>query len=218
MRFARTTLLAFSAALALSSTPAPAADYNAEVTFRMFTATCMRRLGMAPEIMAWAKDARLTPIQDAGLLATFVGQTTGGPKGAAWVLPSPNDRKFTLSIRSGTQTCAVWAEAGDPATAEELFKKLVNEAARPGTKVETEQDYAFTTATGKSRLLEMSVTDDSGEGYKFTFMGGDQSGAFFAGAPIQLSMQMVRLPPDKKPKQQSPAKAAPQKPAPTAKK
>lgn len=222
MSFVRTSLLALSAALALSGTPALAADYNAEVTFRMFTATCMRRLGMPDEIKSWARDARLTPIQDAGLLATFVGQAQG-PKGAAWVLPSPNDRKFTLSVRAGSQTCAVWAEAGDPSTAEELFKKLVNEAARPGTKVDTEQDQSFTTQTGKSRLLEMSVTDDSGEGYKFTFMGGDQSGVFFAGAPIQLSMQMTRLPPDKNPKAQTPAKAAPakpgaEKPAPGAKK
>jgi hypothetical protein len=213
MKFARTSILAASAALTLSSAPARAADYNAEVAFRMFASTCVRRLAMAGDIMAWAKEARLTPIQDASLLATFVGHATGGPKGGAWLLPSPNDRKFTLSIRSGTQTCALWAETGDPGAAEELFKKLVNDASRPGTNVATEQDQKFTTATGKSRLLEMTVTEESGEGYKFTFMGGDQPGSFFAGAPVQLSMQMTRLPADKNAKQQDPKTAAPEKPA-----
>ncbi len=82
-----------------------------------------------------------------------------------------------------------------------------------GTSVATDDDQSFTTASGKSRLLTMSVTDASGEGYQFTFMGGDKTGTFFAGAPIQLSMQMVRLPPDKAPKPATPAKAKPEKPA-----
>jgi len=190
-------LVSLAAIVVLTQAPAQAADYNSEVTFRMFNATCMRRLGMAPEIMTWAREARLTPITDASALATFVGAGTG-VKGGAWVLPSPNDRKFTLSVRTGSQTCAVWAEAGDPITAEVLFKKMVTEAARPGTEVTTDEDQSFTTASGKARLLTMSVADSSGEGYQFTFMGGDRTGTFFAGAPVQLSMQMTRIGPKKK--------------------
>ena len=198
MKLLRTGLFAAAGAVALlADAPVYAADYNAEVTFRMFTATCMRRLGMAPEIKTWAKEARLTPVTDASALATFVGQAAGA-KGGAWVLPSPNDRKFTLSIRSGSQTCAVWAEAGDPPTAEGLFRKMVTEAARPGTNVTTDDDQSFTTQSGKARLLTMTVADTTGEGYQFTFMAGDQPGTFFSGAPVQLSMQMTRVEPKKK--------------------
>jgi len=193
MNLLRSGVLAVSAALTfLAPEPARAGDYNAEVTFRLFTASCVRRLAIADDIMAWAKDVRLAPITDAEALATFVGAAQGS-KGSAWVLPSPNNRKFTLSIRAGTQTCAVWAEAGDPEAAEVLFRKMIQDAGRPGTKVQTEEEQSFTTASGKSRLLTMSVADASGDGYLFTLMAGDSSGTFFSGAPIQLSMQMTRI-------------------------
>lgn len=208
MKLARTVLAAAAVVIAAASVPAEAQspklgppganDYNAEVTFRMFTATCMRRLGKADDIMAWARQVRLTPVNDPQALATFVGaagtsSAQGSAKGGAWILPSPNDRKFTLSIRATSKTCAVWAETGDPATAEYLFKKLIEDSKRPGTTIATDDDQSFTTATGKSRLLTMSVTDTAGEGYQFTFMGGDTSGTFFSGAPVQLSMQLTRL-------------------------
>ena len=210
MTFARGVMLATAVLLAAPAIgPARAGepqrnnDYNAEVTFRMFTATCMRRLGKADDIMTSARQVRLTPVNDPQALATFVGAAgtsaaTGSAKGGAWILPSPNDRKFTLSIRANTRTCAVWAEAGDPTTAEYLFKKLIDDSKRPGTSIATDDDQSFTTATGKSRLLSMSVTDASGEGYQFTFMGGDKSGTFFSGAPVQLSMQLTRLEAKKK--------------------
>lgn len=213
MTFARHLLAAAAVLLAVQSAPQAGQspkmgeptrnDYNAEVTFRMFTATCMRRLGKADDIMAWARQVRLTAVNDPQALATFVGAAgtsaaQGSTKGGAWILPSPNDRKFTLSIRANTKTCAVWAEAGDPATAEYLFKKLIEDSKRPGTEIATDDDQSFTTASGKSRLLTMSVTDASGEGYQFTFMGGDKSGTFFSGAPVQLSMQLTRLEAKKK--------------------
>lgn len=198
MKLLRWIFISVCAALGLlPSTLVLAADYNAEVAFQLFNATCMRRLGMPAEIKTWAKDARLRPITDPTALNTFVGSSPGA-KGAAWTLPSPNDLKFTLSILAGTQTCAVWAEAGDPVTAEGLFHKLVTDAARPGTTVSTDEDQSFTTASGKARLLTMSVSDKSGEGYQFTFMAGDRSGAFFMGAPVQLSMQLTRIEPKKK--------------------
>lgn len=179
----------------LAGTAARAGDYNAETAYRFFTASCVRSLGMPAEVRSWAAQSRLAPITDPVALSTFAGN---GPKGAAWVLPSPNDRRFTLSVRGGTETCAVWAEAGDPETAEELFKKMVVGAARPGVSVSTDDNQTFTTATGKARVLTMSVADKDGEGYRFTLMAGDKTGTFFSGAPIQLSMQMVRVPPNKK--------------------
>ncbi len=104
MNLLRSGVLAVSAALTfLAPEPARAGDYNAEVTFRLFTASCVRRLAIADDIMTWAKDVRLAPITDADALATFVGAAQGS-KGSAWILPSPNNRKFTLSIRAGTQT------------------------------------------------------------------------------------------------------------------
>jgi len=171
------------------------ADYNAETTYRFFTASCVRSLGMPEEVRTWAAQSRLVPITDPVALNTFAGS---GAKGAAWILPSPNDRRFTLSLRAGTETCAVWAEAGDPEAAEELFKKMVNGAGRPGVTVTTDEDQSFTTATGKARMLTMSVADKDGEGYRFTFMAGDKTGTFFSGAPIQISMQMARVAPTKK--------------------
>ncbi len=192
MTLLRWAALALCAVLG-SATPVLAADYNAEVISQFFNATCLRRLGVPDDIRAWAKDTRLVQIVEPNAVNTFVG-TTPGAKGIAWMLPSPNDWKFTLSIRSGTQTCAVWAESGDPATAEGLFRKMITEAARPGTKVSTDEDQSFPTATGKSRLLTMSVIDGtSGGGYQFTFMAGDRSGTFFSGAPVQISMQLTRI-------------------------
>ncbi len=190
MQLSRLILIAACAAPLLATAPAYAGDYNAEVTFRLFTGTCMRRLGVPEDIRTWAKDMRLTTITDPEALSTFVGV---GPKGAAWILPSPNDRKFTLSIMGGSQTCAIWAEAGDPETAEGIFRKMVANAVMPGGKINTDEDQSFATASGKSRLLTMSVTDPDGAGYSFTLMGGDRSGTFFSGAPIQLSVQMSRL-------------------------
>jgi hypothetical protein len=195
MRFVRAFLLPSSLVYALLGTVAEAADYNAEAAFRFFTASCVRSLGQPGEVRTWAAQSRLAPITDPVALSTFAGN---GPKGAAWVLPSPNDRRFTLSLRGGTETCAVFAEAGDPETAEELFRKMVNGAARPGVNVETEDDQKFTTATGKARLLTMTVADKDGEGYRFTLMAGDRTGTFFSGAPIQLSMQMARTEPTTK--------------------
>ncbi len=47
MKALRLSIISAVAALTLcESAPVRAADYNAEVTFRMFTATCMRRLGV----------------------------------------------------------------------------------------------------------------------------------------------------------------------------
>ncbi len=182
-----------------SAVPAVAADYNAEVAFQFFSVTCVRRLAIPDEIRAWARATRLPAIVEPNALNTFVGATPGA-KGAAWTLPSPNDWKFTLSIRAGTQTCAVWAESADPAIAEELFRKLLTGATNSSSNtVTTDEDQSFPTATGKSRLLTMSVINDkSTEGYQFTFMAGDRSGSFFSGAPVQVAMQMTRVDAKKK--------------------
>jgi len=198
MKLLRTcVLICASAATILTTEVARAADYNAEVAFRLFSVTCLRRLANPEDIMEWAKQVRLQPIVDPVELSTFVGTTTSSKKGGAWALPTPNDRKFTLSIRAATQTCAVWAESGNADAAEELFKKMVSANNRPGNKITTDEDQSFTTASGKARLLTMSVADDTGEGYQFTFMASDRPGTFFSGAPVQLSMQMTRVPPTK---------------------
>jgi hypothetical protein len=169
---------------------AKAYDYDAQAAFRIFTASCVRGLAQPDNVRNWAESTRLKLITDPADLNTFVGPGQGG---TAWTLPSTNDRRITLSLRGGTQACVVWAERADPKSAEELFREMVQGAAKADVAVKIETEQVFSTATGKARLLIMSVADKNGEGYQFTFMAGDRPGTFFSGAPVQVSMQMARL-------------------------
>ena len=139
-----------------------------------------------------AEAAKLQRVTDPALLNTFVGPNAGN-NGAAWTFPRSYGGTFTLSLRPNG-TCAIWAESGDPQAAEALFRKLVAGAGNTGATVTTDDDQSFTTATGKARVLVMSVISKDQAGYEFTFMAGDRPGAFFNGTQIQFTMQMRRLP------------------------
>tara|TARA_Y100000817_G_scaffold92894_1_gene72368 strand:+ start:702 stop:1244 length:543 start_codon:yes stop_codon:yes gene_type:complete len=163
-----------------------AMDSNSVVAINQFNAICVRYLAKPEDIRTWANN-NYTSIRDPDVLATVVGRISGG---AAWRLPSPTGRKLTLSLRGDGKTCAIWSEAADPEDVEIEFRNMVAGAAREGIIVKTTTDSTLPTRSGLGRLLSMSVMDSHlGSGYLFTFIAGD----LFAGAPISLSMQMVRL-------------------------
>lgn len=165
---------------------ARAMDSDSVVAINQFNATCVRHLAKPDEVRTWANE-NYASIRDPDVLATVVGRIAGG---AAWQLPSPTGRNLTLSLRGDGRTCAVWSEAADPKDVETEFKKMVSGAARDGITVKTTTDSTLPTRSGAGRLLSMSVMDQElGSGYLFTFIAGD----LFAGAPISLSMQVVRL-------------------------
>jgi hypothetical protein len=175
---------------------AHAEDYNSIAAINLFTTTCVRNLANPDDVRAAAKTSRYAPITDAGELAYFVGN---GGKGAAWRLPSSTGARFTLSLRAETQTCAVWVERAERESVEAEFRKMVMGAGRPGITVKTESDETLPIKGGRGRMLTMSVTDTKvGDGYLFTFIGGDTTGALFSGQQIQMSMQMSRVAAPKK--------------------
>jgi hypothetical protein len=184
-RNARRRALVLAVPLLLAGIAASAMDSDSIVAINQFNATCVRHLAKPDEVRTWA-EANYQPIRDPEMLAVIVGRVTGG---GAWRLPSPTGRDLTLSLRGDGKTCAIWSEAADPDAVETEFRKMVAGAARTGITVETKTDSELPTRTGKGRLLTMAVTDtDLDTGYLFTFIAGD----LFAGAPISLSMQMVR--------------------------
>jgi hypothetical protein len=196
---ARTALFASCVALicaaSIAAPPARAEedfDYNANEAFRLFSNTCLRYLGVPDDIRRWAARSRLVPITDTDILTMVVG---AGTKGNAWALPSSSGQAFTLSIRSNTQACAVWAERADPVAVETLFKQMVNGAAKanPGVTLTTDIDDTLPTKSGRGRMLTMTVADKDGEGYLFNLIAGDQPGTMFFDKPIQVSMQMQRV-------------------------
>ncbi len=163
-----------------------AMDSDSVVAINQFNATCVRHLAKPDDVRAWANE-NYASIRDPDFLATVVGRIADG---AAWQLPSPTGRELTLSLRGDGKTCAVWSEAANPEDVETEFKKMVNGAARDGITVKTTTDSTLPTRSGAGRLLSMSVMDQElGSGYLFTFIAGD----LFSGAPISLSMQVMRL-------------------------
>lgn len=187
----RTFIAFFCASLIYLPVQAAAEDYTASSGYRLFSQICLRGLADPKDIRATAESYKLMRVTDAGMLNTLVGPSGNG--GAAWVIPRTYSGTFFLSLRPNG-TCAIWSEGGDPKAAEDLFRKMVTGAAHTGATLTTDEDQNFTTATGKARLLVMSVESKTAGGYQFTFMAGDRPGAFFNEANIQFSMQMRRLP------------------------
>jgi hypothetical protein len=185
-RTASNSFLCFYALCLFMSAPAAALDSDSVSVINQFNATCVRHLAKPEDVREWA-NSRFSTIKDPDTLATVVGKISGG---AAWQLPSPTRRNLTLSLRGDGKTCAVWSEAADPEAVETEFRKMVAGAAREGITVKTTTDSTLPTRAGNGRLLTMLVRDtDLGSGYMFTFIAGD----LFAGAPISLSMQVVRV-------------------------
>ena len=106
----------------------------------------------------------------------------------------PGERRFVLALASDTGACTVFVEAANREVVEKEFRSLVQRAAQPGVSVETESDLTLPTKSGPGLMLSMSATDDkSGDGYLFTLVAGNETGALFTGKPIQISMQMMKI-------------------------
>ncbi len=188
MRFAH--LLLGVPFLAAATVPAQAQDYYAITAINFFTSACVSNLAN-PEAIKERANRRYQPVKDPGELANYIGNDR---KGQAWRLPGRGERRFVLALASDTGACTVFVEAANREVVEKEFRSLVQRAAQPGVSVETESDLTLPTKSGPGLMLSMSATDDkSGDGYLFTLVAGNETGALFTGKPIQISMQMMKI-------------------------
>jgi hypothetical protein len=187
-------LLIGAALLGIGAAPARAQDYYAITAINFFTSACVSNLAI-PEAVRERANRRYQPVKDPAELANFIGNDR---KGEAWRLPGRGERRFVLALNSETQACTVFIEAANRETVEKEFRALVQRSGQPGVSVKTESDLTLPTKSGPGLMLTMSTIDDkSNEGYLFTLIAGNETGALFSGKPIQLSMQMVRVVPKK---------------------
>lgn len=169
---------------------AHAQDYYAITAINFFTSACVSNLA-DPVAVRERANRRYQAVKDPGELANYIGNDR---KGQAWRLPGRGERRFVLSLNSETNACTVWVESANRETVEKEFRELVQRAGQPGVTVATESDETLPTRSGPGLMLTMSAIDDkSKEGYLFTLIAGNETGALFSGKPIQISMQMMKV-------------------------
>lgn len=179
-----------AAAWTLALPPARAQDYYAITAINFFTSACVSNLA-DPDAVRERANRRYRAIKDAGELSLYLGNDR---KGEAWRLPGRSERRFVVSLSSDTKACTVWVEAANRETVEREFRQLVGRAGQPGVTVKTESDETLPTRSGPGLMLVMSAIDDKAKsGYLFTLIAGNETGALFAGKPIQMSMQMMKI-------------------------
>jgi hypothetical protein len=188
MRFAR--FLLGASFLGAAAIPAQAQDYYAITAINFFTSACVSNLAN-PDSIKERANRRYQPVKDPAELANYIGNDR---KGQAWRLPGRGERRFVLSLASDTGACTVFVESANREVVEKEFRALVQRAGQPGISIETESDLTLPTKSGPGLMLSMSATDDkTGDGYLFTLVAGNETGALFAGKPIQISMQMMKV-------------------------
>lgn len=189
----RPTILALALSIAGYACAPPAAraqDYYAITAINFFTSACVSNLADADAVRERA-NRRYQTIKDPQELANYLGNDR---KGEAWRLPGRNERRFVLSLASDTNACTVWVESASRETIEREFRELVTRAGQPGVTVATESDETLPTRSGPGLMLTMSAIDDkTRDGYLFTLIAGNETGALFSGRPIQISMQMMKV-------------------------
>jgi hypothetical protein len=196
MRILTTAGAMFIAGGMVTSFPAQAQDYYAITAINFFTSACVANLA-EPEAVRERANRRYLPLKDPQELSFYLGNDR---KGEAWRLPGRGEHRFVLSLSSDTSACTVWIEAANRDTVEREFRELVNRAGQPGVTVKTESDETLPTRSGPGLMLTMSAIEDkSKEGYLFTLIAGNETGALFTGKPIQISMQMMKVRPKKGP-------------------
>ena len=174
--------------------PVQAQDYYAITAINFFTSACVSNLA-DPAAIRERANRRYQRIKDPAELGNYVGNDR---KGEAWRLPGRGERRFVLTLNSETEACTVFVEAASREIVEKEFRQLVERARQPGVSIKTESDESLPTKSGPGVMLTMSATDDkSSEGYLFTLVAGNETGALFTGRPIQISMQMLKLGPKK---------------------
>jgi hypothetical protein len=188
MRFAR--LLLGASFLGAAAIPAQAQDYYAITAINFFTSACVSNLA-DPDAIKERANRRYRPVKDPAELANYIGNDR---KGEAWRLPGRGERRFVLALASDTGACTVFVESANRDVVEKEFRALVQRAGQPGVSIETESDLSLPTKSGPGLMLSMSATDDkTGDGYLFTLVAGNETGALFTGKPIQISMQMMKI-------------------------
>ncbi len=194
MRPAYFLTVALLAGAAAMPAKAQAQDYYAITAINFFTSACVSNLA-EPAAIRERANRRYQRVKDPGELGNYIGNDR---KGEAWRLPGRGERRFVLALNSETGACTVFVEAANREIVEKEFRQLVERAGQPGVSVKTESDETLPTRSGPGVMLTMSATDDkTKEGYLFTLIAGNETGALFTGKPIQISMQMMKLDPKK---------------------
>lgn len=187
MRFASLFLAASFAGTAVM--PAQAQEYYAITAINFFTSACVSNLA-EPDAIRERANRRYQAVKDPAELANYIGNDR---KGQAWRLPGRGERRFVLALNSETGACTVFIEQANREIVEKEFRQLVDRAGQPGVTIKTESDETLPTKSGPGLMLTMSAIDDkSKEGYLFTLIAGNETGALFTGRPIQISMQMMK--------------------------
>lgn len=188
MRFGFFPRAALFAAV-MCGAPIQAQEYYAVTAINFFTSACVSNLA-DPDAIRERANRRYQPVKDPAELANYTGADR---KGQAWRLPGRGERRFVLALNSESGACTVYVEQANREIVEKEFRQLVERAAQPGVTVKTEDDQTLPTRSGPGVMLTMSAIDDkTQEGYIFTLVAGNETGALFTGRPIQISMQMTK--------------------------
>lgn len=183
------SLLLATIVAAVAAAPARAQEYYAITAINFFTSACVSNLA-EPDAIRERANRRYQPVKDPAEVANYIGNDR---KGQAWRLPGRGERRFVLALNSDTGACTVFIEQANREIVEKEFRQLVERAGQPGVSIKTESDLTLPTKSGPGLMLTMSAIDDkSQEGYVFTLIAGNETGALFTGRPIQISMQMVK--------------------------
>jgi hypothetical protein len=172
-----------------AASPVQAQEYYAITAINFFTSACVSNLA-EPDAIRERANRRYQPVKDPAELANYIGADR---KGQAWRLPGRGERRFVLALNSETGACTVFVEQANREIVEKEFRQLVERAGQPGVAIKTESDQTLPTKAGPGLMLTMSALDEkSQEGYLFTLIAGNETGALFTGKPIQISMQMMK--------------------------
>ena len=172
----------------LIAAPPAMAEDDAAASFltKLYMTVCIPNVGQPANVRAWAAEKHLPPVTSGVALSVFVGP---GDHGGAWAVPSAFG-SFALSLRGESQACAVWARTASASEVEEHFKRILENAARPGVDVVLVKDSRDATAGGSVHTLTYSVTgsDKRVGGFLYTMQVVDRPGGAF-----QASMQTARF-------------------------
>jgi hypothetical protein len=174
--------------LALLSAPNAALGDDASSNFlvKLFVSVCIPNVGQPEKVRDWAADHGLQEITTPAALNVFVGP---GPKGIAWAVPSAVG-SFALSVRGTTEACAVWARVAAPNDVENMFRPIVEGAARAGVDVSVIKDAHDRSPSGIVHTLIYSVsgTEKFRGGFLYTMQTAERPGG-----PFQASLQAARF-------------------------
>jgi hypothetical protein len=169
----------------ISAATANAAEVsNARTAVRHFGEACLKRLGNAAGVKAWAEQNKLPPVSHPRMRAIMIGEG----EGSAWGLPSQTDQRLGLSLKVPSDRCAVWAEAADATELRGLFELVVKGLASPSLDIKKMQDVATPSASGEGRTITYLLSVKGAHaGFQVSLI--TSTGSLYADAPVQASLQ-----------------------------